>query len=65
VGRYSITVNDRSATDGFRLSGPGVSKATGAAFRGKVTWMIRLAAGRYSYGSALHAKNRRVLIVSR
>jgi len=65
VGRYSITVNDRSATDGFRLSGPGVSKATGAAFRGKVTWKIRLAAGRYSYGSALHAKNRRVLIVSR
>jgi plastocyanin len=64
AGRYAITVNDRSASDGFRLSGPGVAKATGVSFRGRVTWTIRLAAGRYSYGSALHAKNRHVFTVS-
>jgi hypothetical protein len=64
AGRYAITVNDRSATDGFRLSGPGVSKATGSSFRGKVTWRIRLSAGRYSFGSALHARNRHLFIVS-
>jgi hypothetical protein len=64
AGSYAITVNDRSATDGFRLSGPGISKATGASFRGKVTWKIRLPAGRYSFGSALHARNRHVFIVS-
>jgi plastocyanin len=64
AGTYAITVNDRSATDGFRLSGPGVSKATGASFRGKVTWKIRLSAGRYTFGSALKAKNRHVLVVS-
>jgi plastocyanin len=64
AGRYAIAVNDRSATDGFRLSGPGVSKATGASFRGKVTWKIRLSAGRYTFGSALHAKGRHVFIVS-
>jgi hypothetical protein len=57
-------VNDRTATDGFRLSGPGVSKATGASFRGKVTWTVRLSPGRYSYGSALHARNRHVFTVS-
>jgi len=64
AGRYSITVADRSAKDGFRLSGPGVSKATGASFRGKVTWKVTLAAGRYSYGSALHPKSRHSFIVS-
>jgi plastocyanin len=64
AGRYAITVNDRTATDGFRLAGPGVSKATGAAFRGKATWTIRLAPGRYTYGSAFHARNRHVFTVS-
>jgi len=29
AGTFAIAVNDRSATDGFRLVGPGVSKATG------------------------------------
>jgi hypothetical protein len=64
AGRYAITVNDRTASDGFRLSGPGISKATGASFRGKVTWKVRLSAGRYTYGSALHAGRRRVFTVS-
>jgi plastocyanin len=64
AGRYAITVNDRTTSDGFRLSGPGVSKATGRSFRGKVTWTVRLSAGRYAYGSALHARRRHVLIVS-
>jgi hypothetical protein len=44
--------------------GPGVSKATGAAFRGKVTWKVKLAKGRYSYGSALHPKLRHTFTVS-
>jgi hypothetical protein len=64
VGAFAITVNDRSATDGFRLTGPGVSKATGATFRGTVTWNVKLAAGRYSYGSALHAKLRHSFTVT-
>ena len=64
AGTFTIAVDDRSATDGFRLSGPGVSKATGAAFRGKVTWKVKLAKGRYSYGSALHPKLRHTFTVS-
>jgi hypothetical protein len=58
AGTFAIAVSDRSSSDGFRLSGPGFSKATGTAFRGTVTWRIRLAAGRYSFGSALYPKLR-------
>jgi hypothetical protein len=64
AGAFSIVVDDRSATDGFRLSGPSITKATTAKFRGKVTWKVKLAAGRYSYGSALHAKQRHTFTVS-
>jgi plastocyanin len=64
AGAFAIVVNDKSAADGFRLSGPGISKATGAKFRGTVTWKLKLAAGRYSYGSALHPKLRRTITVS-
>jgi hypothetical protein len=64
AGAFSIVVNDRSATDGFRLSGPSITKATTAKFRGKITWKVKLAAGRYSYGSALHAKQRHTFTVS-
>lgn len=58
AGAFTIAVSDRSSSDGFRLSGPGVAKATGTAFRGTVTWRVTLAAGRYSFGSALHPKLR-------
>jgi hypothetical protein len=64
AGAFSITVNDRSATDGFRLSGPGVTKATGAKFKGTVTWKVTLRAGRYTFGSALRPKLRRTFTVS-
>jgi plastocyanin len=64
AGAFSIVVADRSATDGFRLSGPGVAKATTAKFRGTVTWKLKLKAGTYSYGSALHPKLRHSLTVS-
>lgn len=64
AGAFSIAVADRSATDGFRLSGPGVTKATTAKFRGTVTWKLKLKAGKYSYGSALHPKLRHSFTVS-
>ena len=58
AGTFAIVVSDRSGSDGFRLAGPGVSKATGTTFRGAVTWRIRLVAGRYNFGSTLHPKLR-------
>ena len=49
-----ITVNDRSKTDNFHLTGPGVRKTTGIGFRGHVTWKVNLAAGKYVYRSDKH-----------
>src|SRR4051812_20927706 len=53
-GKAVITVTDLSKKDGFFLHGPGVSKKTGAAFTGKVSWTVTLQAGSYVYGSAIH-----------
>jgi plastocyanin len=57
-GAFVIAVADRSATDGFRLSGPGTAKATGIAFRGTATWRVTLKAGSYTYRSVRHPKLR-------
>jgi plastocyanin len=64
AGKYAITVADRSATDGFRLKGPGVSKATGVRFKGTVTWTVTLRTGSYSVGSVKRAGLRRTISVS-
>jgi hypothetical protein len=53
-GLFTIVVNDRSATDNFHLVGPGVSKATGVAFKGTVTWKVSLKAGSYTFRSDKH-----------
>jgi len=52
VGEYAVVVTDRSSAAGFRLVGPGVRRATGATFRGQVTWRVRLVRGTYRYGGA-------------
>ena len=64
AGKAVVTVSDRTSTDGFRLSGPGVAKATSATFRGTVRWTVTLRPGTYSYGSAKSAKKRRSFTVS-
>ena len=50
-GRAVIAVRDRSATRGVKLSGAGVSKATGVTFVGTATWNVKLAKGTLVYGS--------------
>jgi hypothetical protein len=62
-GPYLITVNDRSPTDGFRLSGPGVSRSTGARFTGTLKWTVTLRKGAYEYGSVRSPKLRKVFSV--
>jgi plastocyanin len=64
AGSFAITVQDRSATDGFRLAGPGVTKTTGKAFMGTVTWRVSLQAGKYVFGSASRPTLRRAFTVS-
>jgi hypothetical protein len=53
-----IAVTDRSKTDNFHLTGPGVRKATGVGFRGRVTWRVTLSPGTYVYRSDKHKKLR-------
>jgi plastocyanin len=50
-GPAIITINDRSKTDNFHLTGPGVNKTTGVKTRGKATWTVSLVPGRYTYKS--------------
>jgi hypothetical protein len=51
AGPVVLTVNDRSRVDNFHLTGPGVNRKTGVAFRGRATWKLTLRAGRYTYRS--------------
>ena len=54
AGKATIVIRDRSKNDNFHLSGPGVARKTGVAFRGTVTWKVTLKAGRYAYRSDPH-----------
>ncbi len=54
AGAYSLVVKDASKTSRFRLTGPGVSRSTGAAFTGTATWKVSLKkGGTYRYGPGL------------
>lgn len=64
AGKFKVTVADRSKTDGFRLSGRGLTKATGVKFTGTVTWTLALRAGTYSYGSVRNPKLRHTFHIS-
>jgi hypothetical protein len=54
AGPVVLTVRDRSRTDNFHLTGPGVNVATGVGFRGTKTWQLTLRAGSYTYRSDRH-----------
>jgi plastocyanin len=64
AGAYILTVRDLSKTDNVHLSGPGVNKRTGVAFRGTVRWSVRLSPGRYRVRSDAHRKLARTILVS-
>ena len=64
AGRYRITVNDRSARDNFHLTGPGLNRRTGVAFRGTSTWTVTLRRGTYRFRSDATAGLRGTLRVT-
>jgi plastocyanin len=64
AGAYALTVRDLSKTDNVHLSGPGVNKRTGVAFRGTVRWSVTLSPGRYRVFSDAHRKLARTIVVS-
>jgi plastocyanin len=49
AGTYKIKVEDKARIHNFHLFGPGLNKKTGVAFKGDVTWTIKLKPGRYTY----------------
>jgi hypothetical protein len=51
-GRYTMTVQDLSTRGGFRITGPGLKKATGQKFIGATIWGISLKPGKYTIRSA-------------
>lgn len=63
-GPALITVSDRSKTDNFHLTGPGVNQKTGVKTRGKATWTVNLVPGRYAYKSDKTKKLRGSLVVN-
>jgi opacity protein-like surface antigen len=62
-GPATITVSDRSKTDNFHLSGPGVNQKTGVRTRGPATWNATLVPGTYTYRSDKTKKLRGTLTV--
>jgi plastocyanin len=62
-GPAVITVNDRSKTDNFHLTGPGVNKKTGVKTRGKTGWAVTLQPGVYTYRSDKTKRLRRSFVV--
>jgi plastocyanin len=62
-GKFVIAVNDASTKDNFHLKGPGISKKTSVAKRGKVTWKVTFRAGKYTYFSDAHRKLKRAFSV--
>jgi hypothetical protein len=51
AGPVVIVIADRSATDNFQLTGPGVNRATTKAGRTTVTWRLTLRKGLYAFRS--------------
>ena len=62
-GPAALAVSDRSATDNFHLSGPGVNRKTGVKTRSRATWNVNLVPGVYTYRSDKTKKLRGTLIV--
>jgi hypothetical protein len=64
-GLYVITVSDRSATDDFRIVGPGVNVlVTGRHFVGAHTVSLSLRPGTYRYRSDAHPTVRGSFVVA-
>lgn len=49
AGAYTITVKDLASDHNFRLTGPGLNKATSVKAKGTFTWKVTLKKGKYTY----------------
>lgn len=58
-GAYTVVVDDRSPTDNFHLSGPGLNLDSGLTFEGSRTWELTLGDGPYTFVSDTRADTMR------
>jgi hypothetical protein len=63
AGPAVITVRDASRTGNFHITGPGVNRKTGLAFRGTVKWTVALVPGKYVFRSDARPRARGTLTV--
>jgi plastocyanin len=59
AGTYRIKIEDKSAIHNFRLTGPGVNKATTVPFIGERIWTVTLKRGKYVFVCDPHADEMR------
>jgi hypothetical protein len=64
AGPATITVSDKSKTDNFHLSGPGIDRKTKVVARGTQKWNVTLQPGLYTYRSDKHKTLRGSFIVT-
>jgi hypothetical protein len=64
AGPATITVSDKSKTDNFHLSGPGVDRKTKVVGRGTQKWNVTLRPGLYTYRSDKHKTLRGSFVVT-
>lgn len=64
AGPATITVSDKSKTDNFHLTGPGVDRKTKVVPRGTAKWNVTLQPGLYTYRSDKHKTLRGSFIVT-
>jgi hypothetical protein len=62
AGLYALVVHDRSAKQSFRLAGAGVSRSSGARFKGTVRWRVTFRSGVYRYWSSPKGKPRTIRV---
>jgi hypothetical protein len=63
-GRWTVVVRDSSRVDNVHLTGSGVNRKTGVAFRGTVQWAVTLKPGSYRVSSDAHRTLARTIRVS-
>jgi plastocyanin len=51
AGRYRLVVQDSSRRANFHVAGSGLNRRTGMRFTGRTSWTVRLARGKYRFGS--------------
>ena len=55
AGTYRIKIEDKATIHNFRLTGPGVNRATSIPFLAETIWTVRLKPGRYQFVCDPHA----------